>query len=113
MASSPLTPASAARSRPASAEADESSSFVHSSSVNPIRTDRGFFSTALWCWRTCLKLLSLLGIPGLWLLQFMRLVGFVLLTLPVLGPEFVRYLTHPRVYKNIVYGPSIRHQLDI
>jgi prenylcysteine alpha-carboxyl methylesterase len=102
---------SSSTDEPLHATADEP--FSSSSSVSPIRSDRTLAGTAWWCWCQWLTLQALVGLPGLWLLQFVRLVGFVLLTLPVLGPQFIRYLLHAQIYKNLVYGPSLRHQLDI
>ncbi|KAG8467330.1 hypothetical protein KFE25_000646 [Diacronema lutheri] len=83
------------------------------SSANPIRRDRGALGTLVWCGQMWASLQPLVGLPGLWLLQLARLAAFVALTLPVLGPQFCRYLLHRRVFKNVPYGPSVRHQLDV
>jgi acetyl esterase/lipase len=45
--------------------------------------------------------------------QAVRLIAFVLLLLPGLIPAFVTYLRSESIKKNIVYGPSFRHQLDV
>ena len=51
--------------------------------------------------------------PGLWLWRFLLLLGFVVAMLPVFVPVLVHFLRSPRILKNIPYGPSIRHQLDV
>ena len=53
------------------------------------------------------------GMPGLWLWRFLLLLGFVVAMLPVFVPVLVHFLRSPRILKNIPYGPSIRHQLDV
>lgn len=87
--------------------------FGHRSPISPLHPRWSVFDTLRWCWSMWATLQSLLGLPGLWVLQFVRLITFVALTFPVLGPQFVRYVVHKAILKNVVYGPSIRHQLDI
>lgn len=82
-------------------------------SPNPIRKDLGLVRSLKWAFCTAARLLYFVGGPGLWLLQLLRLVLFVAFTLPALLPEFVKYLANPSIRKNIVYGPSLRHQLDV
>jgi len=60
-----------------------------------------------------LELAWYLGMPGMWLWQFFRLLGFVVAMLPAFVPVFWHYLRSKRIVKNITYGPSIRHQLDV
>jgi prenylcysteine alpha-carboxyl methylesterase len=81
--------------------------------ANPIRADVGLFSTFQLLSSACAELLWWLGVPGQWLLNFLYLVMFVIVMLPAFIPVFLHYLLSSTVVKNITYGPSIRHQLDI
>ena len=81
--------------------------------ANPIRADVGLFSTFQLLSSACAELLWWLGVPGQWLLNFFYLVIFVIVMLPAFIPVFLHYLLSSTVVKNITYGPSIRHQLDI
>lgn len=82
-------------------------------SANPIRPDYGPAKTVQWAAHEWLLLQRLIGLPGLWAVQFARLCLFVLAALPALLPLFFSYLLSPQVRKNIMYGPSIRQQLDV
>ena len=81
--------------------------------ANPIRADIGFFSTFQLLSSACAQLLWWLGVPGQWLLNFCWLILFVITMLPAFIPVFLHYLLSSSVAKNIPYGPSIRHQLDV
>lgn len=54
-----------------------------------------------------------LRFPGKWLVQFVRLLAFVVCMLPGFVPRFIAYLLSPNISKNIVYGPHFRNQLDV
>jgi len=71
-------------------------------------------------WRTASTLAELtlkvqwwLGLPGKWLSQFSRLIAFSLVLLPFFGPRMWAYIRSDDILKNVVYGHSIRHQLDV
>jgi prenylcysteine alpha-carboxyl methylesterase len=81
--------------------------------ANPIRSDVGYIPTFKLLSRACAELLWWLGVPGLWLLNFCWLLLFIIVMLPAFVPVFLHYMLSSTVVKNIPYGPSIRHQLDI
>lgn len=82
--------------------------------ISPIHPHFGFLSALRQVVQLYARLQRLLGLPAMWLWQFVRLVAFVVLMLPGLIPPFLKFLTSKRIQKNIVYGSeSWRQQLDI
>ena len=81
--------------------------------ANPIRSDVGLARTFRLLRGALLELAGYLGRPGTWLWNFFLLVAFVVAMLPAFVPVFFHYLRSKRIIKNITYGPSIRHQLDV
>jgi len=51
--------------------------------------------------------------PGLWIVNFVRLVLFVIVMFPALFPVLIYYLRNDKILKNLVYGDKFRNQLDI
>jgi len=82
-------------------------------SVNPIRRDVGAVRTLKLLWGSLIELSWYLGRPGRWCWKAMMLFGFIVAMLPVFVPPFLHVLLSKRILKNITYGPSIRHQLDV
>ena len=80
---------------------------------SPIRDDVGLVRTLKLLWGSLCELTWFLGMPGLWAWQAVRLFAFVVTMLPVFVPVFVHFLLSKRILKNLTYGPSIRHQLDV
>lgn len=71
-------------------------------------------------WRTASTLAQLywkvqwwVGLPGKWLSQFTRLLAFAVILLPFFLPRMWAYIRSSDILKNVVYGPSLRNQLDI
>jgi len=81
--------------------------------LNPIHPMLGAWKTAKDIALLTARLQWWLGFPRKWLVQVFRLLLFVLLMLPGFIPPFFTYIFSSKVKKNIVYGPSWRHQLDI
>ena len=81
--------------------------------ANPIRSDVGLARTFRLLRGALLELAGYLGRPGTWLWNFFLLMAFVVAMLPAFVPVFFHYLRSKRIIKNITYGPSIRHQLDV
>uniref|UniRef100_A0A6U5VT25 BD-FAE-like domain-containing protein n=1 Tax=Guillardia theta TaxID=55529 RepID=A0A6U5VT25_GUITH len=80
---------------------------------SPIRPDVGFYETFKLLSSASAELLWWLGAPGKWAANFGFLLLFVIVMLPALLPAFIRYLWSAGVRKNLMYGSSIRHQLDV
>ncbi|CAE8740802.1 unnamed protein product, partial [Polarella glacialis] len=96
------------------------SSAAHDNTPLPLPSRWSPLLPSLGLWATLQKLAVLtanlqwwMGFPGKWLWQFVRLVAFVLLMLPGFIPPFITYMWSAQIKKNIPYGPSFRHQLDI
>jgi prenylcysteine alpha-carboxyl methylesterase len=106
-------PSTSLKSKGSSAQDDINPATVVEGTANPIRSDVGYIPTFKLLSRACAELLWWLGVPGLWLLNFCWLVLFVIVMLPAFIPVFLHYMLSSTVVKNIPYGPSIRHQLDI
>ena len=47
-----------------------------------------------------------------WFINGCRMILFILVLMPGFLPAFLRYWFDPSVYKNLVYGDSLRHQFD-
>eukprot|EP00930_Biecheleria_cincta_P005738 TRINITY_DN106680_c0_g1_i1.p1 TRINITY_DN106680_c0_g1~~TRINITY_DN106680_c0_g1_i1.p1 ORF type:complete len:433 (+),score=69.31 TRINITY_DN106680_c0_g1_i1:257-1555(+) len=83
------------------------------SRLNPIHPSLGAWRTTRRLAVLAAKLQWWLGFPGKWLIQTMRLLLFVIFMLPGFVPPFLCYMCSKKIKKNIVYGPSFRHQLDV
>ena len=59
------------------------------------------------------ELLWFLGTPIAWVWQLVRLIGFVVVLLPLFLPPAWQYLRSGSIQKGVRYGPSVRHALDI
>lgn len=81
--------------------------------LNPVHPRYGFTRTYRRLWRLTKVLMWWLGLPGKWVWQLGRLVVFTMLLLPGLLPSFFIYVRSTTILKNVVYGKSMRHQLDI
>lgn len=83
------------------------------SRINPVNPQVGYVGTGGTLWKLFGSALWWLGLPGKWFVQLARLILFTILMLPGFLPSFFGYFTSKQIVKNVVYGPSIRHQLDI
>lgn len=81
--------------------------------LNPFHPSFGAWGTTRRLAALAAQLQWWLGFPKKWLIQAVRLLIFVILMLPGFVPPFLCYLFSSKIKKNIVYGPSFRHQLDV
>ena len=82
-------------------------------SNNPIRRDVGIVRTLRLLWGSALELAWYLGGSVAWVVRFAMLLSFVVVMLPAFVPVAWHFVFSKRILKNITYGPSIRHQLDV
>jgi hypothetical protein len=80
------------------------------SAIHPSLTP---LQTTAAIWTLYVKLQWFFGTPGLWIVQAVRMIVFVMLLLPGLLPWFWTYLRTNNIKKNIVYGSSFRHQVRL
>ena len=81
--------------------------------LNPVLPELGLRRTVQILLHLAKDLAWFVGAPGTWLLQVLRLLVFTVLMLPGFLPVTWHYLRSPAVRKNLKYGPSMRHQLDV
>lgn len=86
---------------------------IPSSTMNHEHPRAGFWRTVQRLCSMGFEMLRHLGSPGWGLVMFLRLVLFAAFMSPGIIPSFARYVLSDRILRNVAYGPSLRHQLDI
>ena len=70
-------------------------------------------SRYLWWVPLLVQLVYMLGLPLMWTIQLVRLVGFVVCVLPGLVPQAWRYVVSRSIVHGIPYGDSVRQRVDV
>ena len=90
-----------------------SNSFDEMSKLSILHPDFPLGATSWTLAGLTARLLWFVGLPGIWLIQVVRMLLFVTILLPAFIPLAVRHFTSPALRHNIPYGDRSRHMLDV